>query len=308
MSVLFTILLKMIPLYLIILLGYIAAKILKAQKETVAKLLIYIIAPTVIFFGTYTAEINIANLSLPVLFFCIASLMAFLFLYIGRIVFKEDTIKHILAFTAGTGNTGYFGLPVIAAVLGDTAFSIAVLSILGFVLYENSVGFFLTAKGNHTAKESLLKVMKLPTVYAFFMGLLLNVLNIHLGEAVFTTIGHFRGAYTILGMMIIGMGLATVTIQHIDLRFLSLTFLAKFIVWPLAICGIIFLDKTFLHFYSGPIYSVLIIMAIVPLAANTVAIATELKVHPDKAALAVLASTVFALFYIPLVTSIFINT
>jgi malate permease and related proteins len=47
-------------------------------------------------------------------------------------------------------------------------------------------------------------------------------------------------------------------------------------------------------------------MAIVPLAANTVALATELKVHPERAAIAVLLSTLFALFYIPFMAYIFI--
>jgi len=289
-----------------ILLGFIGAKVLKVQKETIAKLLIYIIAPAVIFYGTYTAEINFANLSLPVLFFCLASAMALFFLMIGNIVFEKDSTKNILAFTAGTGNTGYFGLPVISAVLGDQAFSLAVLAILGFVLYENSIGFFLTAKGNHTAKESLWKVIKLPTIYAFFIGLLLNLLSVHLGDIALITIGHFKGAYTLLGMMIIGMGLATVSIKEIDCKFISLTFLAKFISWPLVILGIIALDKYFFHIYNLPVYNVIIIMAIVPLAANTVAVATELKVHPNKAALAVLLSTLFALFYIPLIASLYI--
>ncbi len=44
-------------------------------------------------------------------------------------------------------------------------------------------------------------------------------------------------------------------------------------------------------------------MSIVPLAANTVAIATELKTYPEKASVAVLMSTLFALFFIPLVVS-----
>lgn len=306
MEIFFTILLKLIPLYFMILLGYISAKRLGAQKETVAKMLIYIISPVVIFYGTYTAELNFANLSLPLLFFVLSCTMALLFLKIGGKVFKGDSTKNILAFTAGTGNTGYFGLPVISAVLGDTAFSLAVLSILGFVLYENSLGFFLTAKGHHTAKESLMKVVKLPTIYAFFIGLLLNIFNIPLGDLATTTILTFKGAYTLLGMMIIGMGLATVTLSHIDSKFISLSFLAKFIIWPLAIVGVIFLDKSFFHIYSSALYHVLIVMAIVPLAANTVAVATELKVHPDKAAIAVLGSTLFALFYIPLIVTMFV--
>jgi predicted permease len=306
MTLFLTILSMLIPLYLIIGLGFIGARILKAQIETIAKLLIYIIVPGVIFYGTYTAEINYANLSLPVLFFILASGMALVFLAIGTIIFKEDSTKNILAFTAGTGNTGYFGLPVIYALLGDQAFSLAVLSIIGFVLYENSVGFFLTAKGNHSGKESMLKVIKLPTLYAFCFGLLLNLLKVQLGENAVTMIDYFKGAYTLLGMMIIGMGLANIHIHQIDYKFVFLACMAKFIFWPLIIIGIIALDRYSLQLYNYSIYNVLIIMAIVPMSASTVAVATELKVHPEKAAVAVLLSTVFALFYIPLITSIFI--
>lgn len=306
MAIFITILLKLIPLYLMIILGFIGARVLKTQKETIAKLLIYIITPAVIFYGAYTAKINFANLSLPILFFCLASAMALIFLMIGNLIFKKDSTKNILAFTAGAGNVGYFGLPIISAILDERVFSLAVLSVLGIVLYENSVGFYLTAKGNYTGKESLLKVIKLPTIYAFFIGLLLNLFNVHLGDIAAATISHFKGAYTLLGMMIIGMGLTTINKRQIDYKFISLAFLAKFIIWPLIIFGIIALDKNYLHLYNLPIYNVLILMSIVPIAANTVAVATELKVHPDKAALVVLLSTLFALFYIPLIASLFI--
>lgn len=307
MTIFFTILLKLIPLYLMISLGYLAAKKLNAQKETISKLLIYIIAPAVLFYGAFTTDINFANLSLPLLFLTIACSMSLLFYGIGTLVYKQDSTKNILAFTSGAGNIGYFGLPVVYAVLGEQAFSLAALSILGFVLYENTLGYYLTAKGNYSAKDSLKKVVKLPIVYAFMAGLLLNFFSVNLGDIAVNTIGHFKGAYTLLGMMIIGMGLASVRLQHLDLKFILLTFLAKFITWPLIIGGVIFLDQSVFRLYDTPTYNVMIVMAIVPLAANTVAFATELNVHPDKAALAVSLSTLFALFYIPLVTILFIN-
>lgn len=307
MEIFLTLLVKLIPLYAMIFLGYIAAHRLRAQKETIGKILIYIIAPIVIFSGTYTTKITVANLALPVIFYIICSCIALLFFGIGHYVFKQDSTKNILAFAAGAGNTGYFGLPVAAALFGEQAFSYMVLSILGFILYENTLGFFLAARGNHTHTESMMKVVRLPTVYAFFIGLFLNYFQVDLGSIATTTIGHFKGAYTLLGMMIIGMGLATVKIHHIEWKFISLTFLAKFIVWPLIVLSIIILDKTVLHFYSPLVYNIFILLAIVPLAANTVTIATELNVHPDKASLAVLFSTLFALFYIPLVTVLFIS-
>jgi malate permease and related proteins len=107
--------------------------------------------------------------------------------------------------------------------------------------------------------------------------------------------------------MIIGMGLAGASWKSIDMSFISLTFLAKFICWPGLIALLIWVDRSSFRIFDTDIYHVLIIMSIVPLAANTVAIATELRTHPEKAAVAVLLSTIFALFYIPLIVSLCIR-
>lgn len=280
---------------------------LDASKTTIARLLIYLITPIVIFYGTYTADLNLANLSLPILFFFICIIVSLIFLLIGTFVFKNDSTKNILAFATGSGNTGYFGLPIVLTLFGDKDFSLAVLSILGFVLFYNSIGFYIMAKETYSSKESLIKAIKLPTIYAFFLGLLFNYLDWGLGGIFTITMENFKGAYSLLGMMIIGMGLAAAKIKDIDLKFISLSFIAKFLVWPLVIFAIIFADKAFLGLYNQSIYNMLILMAIVPIAANTVALATELKVHPNKASVAVLISTVFALLYIPLMTAIFIK-
>lgn len=302
-----TILLQLIPLYLIILLGFIAARLLKAQKETVAKLLLYIIVPPVIFSGTYHADLNLALLSLPIVIFLIACTISLLFFAIGKAVFKNDSTKNILAYTAGTGNTGYFGVPVALIIFGQESFSLIIMSILAFTFYENTLGFFLTAKGQHTAKESLIKIAKLPSLYAFIFGLILNYFQIPLTPILDTTIETVKNAYVPLGMMMLGMGLSSVGLKHLDFKFFGLTFLAKFLIWPAAIFGLIFLDQNYFHLYSQLIHNVLILISIIPLAVSTVIFATELKVHPDKAALAVLASTLFSLFYIPLIVSLLIN-
>lgn len=305
MGIFLTLIAKLIPLYLIIFLGFIAGKYLNAKKETLASLLIYIIAPVIIFNGVVTTKINISSLSLPVLFFLLACFSSIVFYKLAKYIWK-DTTSNILGFTAGTGNTGYFGLPVAYAIFSQDLIGLVVLSILGFVLYENSLGFFITARGHHTVKESLMKVLKLPTIYAFFLGLLVNLSGVHLGQIYTDMISSFRGAYTILGMMIIGLGLSGITSYKLDIKFTGVTFLAKFLWWPLLIYGVIIADSQIFNLYDASIHKIMILMATVPLAANTVAFATELKAQPEKASMAVLLSTLFALFYIPLVASLFL--
>jgi malate permease and related proteins len=105
-------------------------------------------------------------------------------------------------------------------------------------------------------------------------------------------------------MMIIGMGLVGVGLKNFDISFIGATFFAKFVVWPITIFLIVLLDRYVGHIFDASVHQVLMLMSIVPLAANTVAIATELRTHPEKAAIAVLLSTIFALFFIPLVVSL----
>ena len=49
------------------------------------------------------------------------------------------------------------------------------------------------------------------------------------------------------------------------------------------------------------------LLSIVPLAANTVELASLFKSQPEKAATAVLLSTIFALVYVPVMTTYFIQ-
>jgi malate permease and related proteins len=298
MDVFFTLLVKLLPLYLIIGLGYIAGRFLKIQKETLASILVYILAPAIVFHGVVTTKLTPGILTLPFVFLFISSVLS-LFVYWISKRFWNDTTRNILAFTAGSGNTGYFGLPVAIAIFGESVTGIVALIVLGIVLYENTVGFFVTARGRHTANESLLKIIRLPTVYAFILGLLVHVFGFKTNQLYMDTISYFRGAYTILGMMIIGVGLSGITRVAFDAVFILIAFFNKFLIWPIFIGGVVFLDMFVFHWYTPEIYRVMMLLSIVPLAANTVSYAALLKAQPEKAALAVLLSTFLALILIP---------
>ena len=125
-----------------------------------------------------------------------------------------------------------------------------------------------------------------------------------IGSTVTGVIISFRGAYAVLGMMLIGLALADKKFIR-DYRFICMTVVARFLVWPLIMFIVILLDKhLFLLYNSQLLHQVMMLMSVVPIAANTVAYATELNVQPQKVALAVLFSTFFALVYIPLMIAL----
>lgn len=306
MSVFFAILEKLIPLYFLILLGFFAGKVLHVRKESIASLLIYIIVPVVIFFGILQTDLSAGRLALPLFFFVTCCIMSLLAYNVAGRLFRSPT-KNILAFAGGTANNGYFGLPVALFVFGEAAAGIVLLCALGFSLYESTLGFYITARGQETARQALLRVSRLPSLYAGVSAIAFNLTHVASKNFGMTIATSFRGTYTVLGMMMIGLGMSDVGHFKPDLRFIGTSFLTKFLFWPVAIGTVVAADIRWLHYWDPLSHRVMILLGCVPLAANTVAVASLLKTEPDKASMAVLASTLFALFFIPIVVALFLQ-
>lgn len=298
MIIFFTLLGKLIPLYILIALGWFAGTMLKVQREAVANLLIYIIVPIVFFEGVVSAPFTASTMTLPLLFVVLCSILCLGFYGVSRIVWRDAT-RNLAAFATADGNTGYFGIPVALALFGEKSLGYIVLGSIGFVLYENTVGYFILSRSTATVHESIRKVLRLPAVYAFIAGVLFHLSPFALPQAARDAILSLRGAYSVLGMMLIGLGLTGQRLNSIDLKLLGFTTIGKFIVWPVIMLGIIAFDTSVLHLYTTDVHNVMLLLAMVPLAANTVALSTIANVHPGKAAVAVLASTIVALFFIP---------
>ena len=297
---------KIIPLYLNIALGFLAGKTVKTNRDTIGQLMFFIINPIVIFNGVLYVKIEPSVLSLPLVTYAISSLLCLLFYRCSRTMW-DDSSKNLVAYSAGTGNAGFFGLPVALLLLSNQAEGIYILLLLGITLYENTVGYYVLAKGSHPANECIKKVFKLPSLYAFAAALFLNYFKVPIPEIFREFMVHIKGAYIVLGMMIIGLGLAGLPHFKLDKKFIGMTFLAKFFAWPLVVITLNFLDSKFFGFFTNDIHNALMLVAIVPIAVNTIIVASLFDAKPDKAATAILLSTLFALFYVPFMVAYFIT-
>ena len=305
MSLFFLLLLKIFPLYINIILGYFSTKLLDVKRESIANILIYILGPIVVFSATLSVKIDLSILFLPVFFYIFCSIIAFLILFLFRNTWNDPT-GNILAFSAGTGNTGYFGIPLAIIFFPPHLADIYIFTVLASLLYESTSGFYVTAKGNFTVKESINKMLKLPILYAFILGVILNLIGVKIPEEISAYTGQFKGAYGILGMMMLGMGLVGLKRgSDLDAKYISITFFLKFIFWPLAILGVIYLDKQFFVFLNEDLYKVMFLFSIVPLAGNTVTLAVLLNAKPEKASFTVLLSTIVSVIYIPIVLALY---
>ncbi len=298
MSIFLTLFINLLPLYALIAAGYFAARVLSVDKQSLGNLAIYLFMPVVVFGFVANLDFKLAYISLPI-FYLIASVVLGLgFFAMGQKVFR-DKQANLMSMCVSMGNTGYFGLPLVLLFFNDEMVAIYVFMMLGGSIYEATVGYYIAARSHFDVRQSVHKLCKFPALYAMAAGLSVNAAGIEMPDLFWDYWTHFKGAYVVIGMMIIGAALASIEKFVFGPRFVAFVFVGKFIMFPL--CGLIFImvDSYMLHWLSTDIHNLVMMMTIVPPAANVAAYATQMNMEPEKAATTILIGTVFALFYIP---------
>ena len=307
MTIFLTLLGKILPLYFSILLGLFSTLFLSCDKNTIAKILLFILAPLIVFNATISVKLDASVLFLPIFFFLVSSTLAFILLFVFKRIYSDNT-ANLLAFSTSTGNTGNIGIPLAILFLEPHLVDVFIFTVLASILYQNSVGYYITAKGHFTAKESIKKVLKLPVLYAFILGIIFNISGFKIPDIFLNYADYLKGTYAILGMMLLGMGMEKMrSNDSFDLKFISYAIIIKFFLWPMIVLAFIFVDKNYIHFLNEGFYMIMFLFSIVPLAGNTVTVATILNVKPEKMSLAVFITTMISLLYIPFALYLYMN-
>ena len=170
---------------------------------------------------------------------------------------------------------------------------------------HTSLGYYILATGNLSAWDGLKKLLKLPLFHSMLWGLVFSFAGIPYPDGLLPTLDIFKGAYFVLGMAIIGLSISRLKLQHFDGGYILQTLIWRFPVWTLAALGLIWADAMTLGWLSAEMQALIVLYSAMPLPANSVAYAVQLNVHPERAASAVLASTMAALIYIPLIMTFY---
>ncbi len=293
-------------LYLLIAIGFIAGRFANVQKETLATLSFYFFIPLVMFHGVMQTDISISVVMMPIavwLFSCISCFIVFKF---SRKFLHERTQANIMALVAGTANSGYFGIPVALMIFDEKTVGIYITTVLGMTLFQSTLGFYMTSLGNYSAKDSWDKLKKVPVIYAFILGVILNYSGFKIPVFAQDFFINIRGAYIVIGMMIIGTGIAAIEKFRFNFKFTATAILARNLVWPIVAFAGFYLDQALFGLFDETFRKALVLASIVPIAADTAALAALLKCHPEEMATTVLISSLIAVIYIPLMVSLFL--
>lgn len=287
------------PLLVLISLGFFTGRFLEVNLHSLATVAIYIIAPYVNFIAISRLEFRADYLILPVFTFAVSLIIGFCVYHLATHFWREKA-ANLIAMSSVTGNSGYFGLPIVLYMFGPEWVGVYLFMNLGMFLNEIGLGYYFGARGEADVKGAITKVFKLPVIYAIILGFIANMLDIEPTQTMVTYWNHFLGVWIVIGMMLIGTALSKQQKIDVDGRLLRWMLTPRFVIWPLTGSSLVIADMIFLHMFAPEVHGLIIIFTSVPLAGNIVAFAANLNLYPERAAGAVLISTIMALLTLPL--------
>ncbi|MCK5282685.1 MAG: AEC family transporter [Nanoarchaeota archaeon] len=287
MQAIVSVLNTVIPVFLIILLGFLIGRKKQINIQPIIDLIVYIAGPSLIFTSMSRSEISISDFS--AIFFAatlIIIILGSLFFFILKITKSK---KVGLYLPAVIGNTGYLGYPVALFAFGNLGLSHAIVYDMANSLFIFSLGIYIV---HH--KNEFKEILKVPLIYAVVFGVLFNIFQIHVPDAVFKPM-EMIGAITIpAALLILGYKLTEIRLSKIKIALLVSLFkvVGGFIV-GLTIISIINIE--------GTLRNIILIQSAMPSAVMSMILTHKYGRDSDLAASVVLISTVMSIITIPLI-------
>ncbi|MDO4534349.1 MAG: AEC family transporter [Clostridium perfringens] len=298
---LFILLHNILPIFVVIIVGFILGKKFKLDVKTLSKLNFYVFVPSFIFTYLYKSDISLKLMNV-VLVTALVFIWNLIIPFIICKVRKHDR-DFVGAMTNSIGlfNSGNIGIPLVTLVFSSAPFVIdgktpylalaltcQILIMTFQTIMSNTLGFINAGRATVDLKTAIIKVFKMPAIYAIILAFLLklvpyNLVNIPIWPS-----------FTYMGDALIPIALITLGIQLSKTKFkLSHpdVYIANFL--RLIVSPVVALILIYILGIHGVMAEVLIIALSAPTAVNAALIAVEYDNHPDFVSQAVFTSTLF---------------
>ena len=282
-----------LPVALIIIIGFIAGKTLNIQLQTLSQLSVYVLSPALISDSLYRTTLSpqsVRDLLLGVAI--IALVMYFLVWGLSRFLNLSSLTYKSLVATTLHPNNGNMGLPFVDFALGAAGLERAIIYMIGSAIIL--FGFAPAILTGNSLGKSLYLTLKLPLIWAMLAGLTLRLLDIELpfkmGEAI-----HMLGRAAIpVALIILGIQLSSTRLTIAKYEFSSI--ILKLLIAPI----IAFFVGKFLAL-QGLDLKVLILQSAMPTAVSTLILVSEFGGDAPRVARTIVATTMLSFITLPLI-------
>jgi malate permease and related proteins len=298
LNIFFHILLNnVIPIFVLIFMGYLAAKKFSLDINTLSKLNFYIFVPGFAFVNIYTTELPLEMLKILLATILILIANNFIGMFIAKLRGYDSGMTNAFKNTLMFYNSGNIGVPLITLVFSsgpylpyrDTAVTAQIMVLVIQNITTNTWGFYNAGCANMDVKASVKKIIAFPTVYAIPLALILKTIPYDITVMPFwPALTYVRNGLVPIALITLGVQLCRTTFDFKN-KEVYLSVVTRLLGGPIIALGLIYMLN-----FSGVLAQVLLISSAVPTAVNVALIAVECDNYQDFSSQTVMMSTLFS--------------
>lgn len=292
---------NIIPVFILIIVGYFVSRKFELNIMTLTKLNFYIFIPAFTFLNLYTTEIPIEMLKVLVVILLLMVINLMISMIISKIRGYNVDFKNAFSNSLMFYNSGNLGIPLITLVFSSYPFiingktpylSIALTVQIVVLLFQNittnTIGFINAGRARYNWKDSVLLILKMPATYAIPLAFIWKGIDFDLTTSfVWPAIKYASDALVPIALVTLGVQLSKTSFIFKN-KEVYLSVFIRLIGGPMIALALIIAFNL-----DGVIAQTVMISSAAPTAVNSVLIAVETDNCPDFASQVVMTSTLF---------------
>jgi malate permease and related proteins len=298
-TVLSTLFQVMVPLSMPVIAGVLLVRYKGLETKHLLTLVLYYLTPGIIFQTLTTAQISSADVY-KTLAFCLLNLILLRIIAIGlERIFKLSSSEVAgLTLISTLTNSVNYGLPLVLLAFGQLGLDKASIYVVAQMIIVNTFGVYFAARSSFSGSAAVKSVFSLPAIYAVLLAILLRYFNLQLPSGIQKSITMISQAYSPIVLTILGAQMANV--KNSELNWGSQATFWSGMTVRLLLSPLIAAFGLYLLNIRGMLFSVLFILASMPVAVNAVILAEKFDASSKIVSKCILWTTLASFVVLPI--------
>ena len=265
-----------LPIFVIAAVGFLLARHLGVQVQTVSRVTFHALAPALVFNTLTTSTLTGFEFGRMVAFYALVAASAGLMARLAAIPLRLNRAS-LSAFllVVVCSNSGNYGLPVALLAFGREALTFASVYFIASSIFSYTGGILMAASGRRSVAQALVGVLRVPAVYGALAAAAVMALGLRVPDPIARPAMLLSDAALPMMILVLGMQLERVTWpERPDM--VVVASLLSLIATPLAAFGVAHLLGL-----RGPAFQAGVLQASMPSAVITTILALEFNVLPN---------------------------
>lgn len=302
-SVLSTLAQVIVPLSIPVLAGALLGRFKNLDTKPLLTLYLYFLSPAIILDTLATAEISLNDVYKTLAF----ALLNLLLLWataglLGKILKLAPPEAAGLTLISTFTNSVNYGLPLVLLAFGQLGLDKASVYVIAQMVIVNTIGVYFAARSQFSVRSAIRSVFALPAIYAAILAFLLRAFGLHMPHEVASGVSMVAGAYSPVVLAVLGAQMVKVqtvrTARNVQLAFWTGITVRLLLAPLIAALLLLLLD------IDGTLFAVLLILASMPVAVNSVVLAERFGSSPSLVSRCILWTTLASFLVLPVLIAI----